>query len=225
MGIEEYAQSLAEAQREPSALPMPVQVTPEERAAHELTHHGKPAWCTHCVAGKDKEDAHFTVDEQSKAEHPILQVDYLFCTRSGERCPDDASKLMTCIAGVNTQTGHNLFACVARKGTNAFNRKVLTQWVREQQQPKVDLRSDSESPITALTALVQKELGHDKVITSTTPRFSHASLGAAENNNALCSASFRTWISALSEKYPTCSIDASSDIVSWLPRHISRLDV
>ena len=173
MSIEEYAQSLAEAQREPSSLPVPMQVTPEERAAHELTHHGKPAWCAHCVAGKDKEDAHFTVDEQSKAEHPILQVDYLFYTRSGERCPDDASKLMTCIAGVNTQTGHNLFACVARKGTNAFNRKVLTQWVREQQQPKVDLRSDSESPITALTALVQKELGHDKVITSTTPRFSH----------------------------------------------------
>ena len=78
MSIEEYAQSLAEAQRAPSALPMPVQVTPEERAAHELTHHGKPAWCTNCVAGKDKEDAHFTVDEQSKAE--LIALGTQVCT-------------------------------------------------------------------------------------------------------------------------------------------------
>ena len=54
MSIEEFALSQAQAAREPHSLPQPVAVSAEEKAAHELTHHGKPPWCTHCVAGKDK---------------------------------------------------------------------------------------------------------------------------------------------------------------------------
>ena len=100
---------------------------------------------------------------------------------------------------------------------------MLNQWIKEQQSALVELGTDSESPVTSLAEAVQQELGAEKVRLSTTPRFSHASLGAAESANSTSSGAFRTWLSCLQDEYPQSALDTSHTLSTWLPRHIAFL--
>eukprot|EP00973_Karenia_brevis_P095898 12429663-Karenia_brevis.AAC.1 len=62
---------------------MPKGPTEDEYNTHILTHLPYRNWCTHCVRGKKKNPPHNKTRDK-KREIPMVSMDYMFMTTSGE---------------------------------------------------------------------------------------------------------------------------------------------
>ena len=107
MSIAELGQLQEQAEQQPSVLPQPVQPTDEERAVHEMLHLGIPPWCERCVASKAKEDPHSLQSAEAKiSDTPVIQLDYCFYSRLGERVEQE-SRLVTCMSAKSASSIKN----------------------------------------------------------------------------------------------------------------------
>ena len=58
-------------------LPAPLQPTPEMVAAHNVSHVPFRSWCTACVRGRGRANAHRMIKDRNQDMIPVICMDYL----------------------------------------------------------------------------------------------------------------------------------------------------
>ena len=174
----------------PSALHQPITPAQEKIDLHNIHHLDVPPRCTSCVKSKAREYAHYRLTPEAEAsEMPMVQLDYLFFSRDGKLVELEV-QLVTCLSGINTQTSWPLFCMIPHKGK------------------RID-------DVFAVKALEHYCKTHCNWILRVTSQFD---LEAAEDNNAVQTAQFRTWMSSLQTRYPSNDLEENAHD-SHLPNH------
>ena len=168
---------------QPNLPGVPVGPSEEEKALHNATHCGPAPCCTHCIAGKAREDGHYSqIPRDIELGEKVVEMDYQFYSREGHLVEEE-SKLATTLTAYCMSTSSRFNIYVRHKGLDEFTVKSFSAWLKRLRRNVVIIKYDSEAPIKAFAEAVQKELGPDRVQLRPTPRYSSQSLGGGEGNN------------------------------------------
>ena len=168
---------VSEQTRVPKFQKAPVTPTPDQVAAHNLTHEPFADWCELCVAHRSRQDRHVPSTRTSSA-HSIISFDFGFSSRlEGER-----RLVFLCIHDRDT----GLIAAVPSMGKGgkyfAYWTTELTRFVISTQHKEIGLRCDGEPSTKSLMEACGKSckaLGI-KVHYEPSPVGDHQANGAAE---------------------------------------------
>ena len=134
---------VSEQTRVPKFQKAPVTPTPDQVAAHNLTHEPFADWCELCVAHRSRQDRHVPSTRTSSA-HSIISFDFGFSSRlEGER-----RLVFLCIHDRDT----GLIAAVPSMGKGgkyfAYLTTELTRFVISTQRKEIGLRCDGEYQVS-----------------------------------------------------------------------------
>ena len=164
--------------------------------------------------GKSKNDPHKR-NKTRESEVPVISIDYSFLTDK-----EDLQQMPT----LNMIDRHtNYFHCeiVPRKGADQHAATTLRTFLENTGYTKVVLKSDQESSILALIALVKSQT-RIQIVPEQSPAYDHASNGLIEQAICKSTAQQRTLRIAL-EMNTGQSIECNWDIVPWLARHSGNI--
>ena len=89
--------------RHGEAIPLPKDVSPQEKEQHELTHLPKAPWCESCTATKSREDTHKRADLKDIDDRVMVHIDFGYIT--GEpQSGDERAPSTTFLCAVESQT-------------------------------------------------------------------------------------------------------------------------
>ena len=159
--------------------PAPLPRLEQERRQHCLTHFPFRDWCKPCVFGRGKDDPHAaTARVEADDALPKVQMDFCFMESKGAGGDGKATGLtITCVS-----TGAIASSALPGKAMGAFLVGLVTQILAVWGYTDVVLWTDQEEAITAVVNEVAKRRNH-RTIHRRIARYSHASLGYAEQGN------------------------------------------
>ena len=184
--------------------------TPEERAAHMLTHLPYAAWCEDCVNGRGQDDPHKRRKE--KPEIPVVAVDYGFIVTRAE------DLYATILTMVDTKYQYIGASLVRQKGADEFSIQQLIKFGEELGHLNYELQSDGEPAIKALVQAFRPRSGATTLSYRQSPAHSHASNGSAEVTVKIVKGVMRTLCCAFARRYGL-RITVDSAILPWIVRH------
>jgi hypothetical protein len=198
-----------------AAPALPIVVGGEERRRHCLTHLPFRDWCGICVSAKAADPAHRRRPEGAPPTTPILQADFFFMNRRAGR--DKA----TGISLVCVTTGAVAGCGLPAKSKGIFVVEFLAAAIGEWGYLDVVLRTDNEPAIESITKALRDARKPHRTVLETVPRFSHASLGHAENANRMLEEAVRCILAALADYGKT--VTATDALFAWVLRHAAWL--
>ena len=215
------------------AKTIPDVVSKKEYDEDMLTHLPYRNWCSHCVAGKCREDGHFIRTSSNRAnEVPRISMDYCFLGRAlKNELPKEAGDLkkpesedqglLPVLVMVDQTTGCT-FSAVVTKGVNPYALHTVTEGLKFLgRQGKAILMTDGEHAIKALAEAAAKEMKGLQL--QHAPKGSHASNGAAERAILEVARQVRTLVHALETRYPGYRLKTEGHVFPWLVRHAGWL--
>ena len=229
----EPPEGISERPKQVRAKTIPDMVSKKEYDEHMLTHLPYRSWCSHCVAGKCREDGHFIRTSSNRAsEVPRISMRYCFLGRAlKSEIPKEAGNLkklesedeglLPVLVMVDQATGCT-FSAVVTKGVNSYALHVVTEGLKFLgRQGKAILMTDGEHAIKALAEAAAKEMKGLQL--QHAPKGSHASNGAAERAILEVARQVRTLVHALEARYPGYRLKTEGHVFPWLVRHASWL--
>ena len=194
-------------------LPQPRKPSPEEVAAHELTHLPYRSWCSHCVRGRGRADDHRPSD--GIREVPLISTDYLFLG-------DEAESKLTILTVYDSASGMTFANPVPSKGVmHAYPERALAGNLTLLGYRELRLRSDQEP---AILALKRKAVAHvtARVLLEESPIGDSQSNGAVERANANVQGLVRT-LKDSTERLASRKLPLECAAMTWLVRHAGWL--
>lgn len=164
--------------------------------------------------GRSKNDPHKR-NQTRESEVPIISIDYSFLT------DEESLQSMPTLNMIDRHT--NYFHCeiVPRKGADQHAATTLKNFIENTGYTKIILKSDQESSILALIALVKSQT-RIQLIPEQSPAYDHASNGLIEHAICKSTAQQRTLRTAL-EINTAQSLEGNWDTVPWLVRHSGNI--
>eukprot|EP00971_Amphidinium_carterae_P346544 6488066-Amphidinium_carterae.1 len=217
-GLEEMG-DMADLEREdrelPSAaeMPGPPSVTEEQRRHHELTHIPYQRWCTHCVRGKGREDAHRTKEALEASGPPIVQADFTFYT--------DGEVQVPVLGAIDSVYHRGMSVWLTHKGVvDDYATKCLQSFLQSLGFARGIVQVDAENSAVAVAkkAIENLEGWHWRH----TPVNSKQSNGMVERFHAEIQGAFRVNRCCLEARYGF-QLASHHPCLPWLLRHVNWL--
>ena len=210
----------------------PQRPSPEEVAAHELTHLTYAPWCAECVAGRGHEDSHRPTKGRVDAVQPLIALDYFFLggDKKKGKDPDTGSTPVGMVA-IDTSTGALWASMVIGKGATygIYPTMAVTSWLRELGHLHITMQTDGEPAIQSIVDSIKAKLASgtagvviDRVAVQASPVDSHGSNGSVERAVQTVRGLARTYIKCL-EKRCGQELPANSPWWCWAVRHAAWL--
>ena len=225
-------EELSAEEAQAKTLRQPLRPSPEEVAAHELSHLTYAPWCGDCVSGRGREDAHRPTGGRVDAIQPLIALDYFFLGGDRRKGKDKATDSTPVgLAAIDTSNGALWGSMVIGKGAafGTYPALALTSWLRELGHIHITLQTDGEPAIQSLVDLIRERLASgnagvviDRVAVQTSPVDSHASNGAVERSIQTLRGLARTYIAGL-ERRCGQELPANSVWWCWAMRHAAWL--
>ena len=178
----------------------------EERERHALCHLPFRNWCRICVCGRAKDEARGL---------PLLQAVFSFLGSQGDAVTATGITLVdtgSCRAGA---TG------IPLKAKAVYVVQFVCHMISEWGYTDTVVQSDQEPAITSVVEAVQRLRPH-RTLLRKSPRYSHASLGSAEQGNWAVEAMVRTLSEHVRERYGE-PIAPRGVVMAWAIRHAAWL--
>ena len=218
-GREEYEEEDSEEEQAEitaiKTMPLPHQPNVIDRIKHEVLHLPTEQWCTHCVAGKGTDEAHYTQTPKDEEDVHLVLFDYGFVKTEIDITP------LPLLVGEHANSGSGLALLCEKKGPQEIHAILeIEDWLNELGLiGLLRARTDSEPSIMAVIRQVAaRRIG--RTMLETTPVQSSSSLGAAERRIRTIVSQIRTLRSAVQELYGV-QIAVAHPIFGWLVRHAS----
>jgi hypothetical protein len=155
--------------------------------------------------------------EKEDEELPVIQLDYAFFSKTGERCKSE-SAMVAFLVAVDCERGACEATMVQKKGpSDKYACKSIATFLDGLGAKKLVVQGDGEPAMVAVIRKI-KQLASCEVIPRKTPRYSSKSNGRVEVTNKIIEGYFRTYKSFVEAQYDTV-VGLDSFILPWMIRH------
>jgi len=206
-------------------LKAPHQPTQREIDEHEVNHIPFRAWCSACVRGRAKSDAHHLIGDSEKQEAtiPVISVDYGFMGESGSLAEREVGSNSLPILIVKDRASKAIWSVpVPEKGaTHPYPTKMLLAILNSTGYRRIVLKSDQEPAILKLCEVV-KTGWPGEVVPESSPKYVSQSNGEVERAVQEVQGLSTTLRESLQQKLK-CTIDGTCCILAWLVLYASVL--
>lgn len=202
--------------RTPLRVTSPKKPSPEEVAAHELTHLPFRSWCSHCVRGRGRVADHRKQDGERGVDE--LHVDYCFMGSAD-------SETRTILVAKHIQTKALMGSVVPIKGaSHEFPAMRIKAFCKELGLEYSDLvvKGDQEASIQDLVREITRVRAPAKTIPEQSPVGSSQSNGHVERGIQGIGGQVRVLKDALEARLG-CKVPVDHDILAWLVEYAAVL--
>ena len=189
-----------------------------EQKVHELTHIPHADWCSHCIAGRGRADAHRSGNVEERT-NGVIQFDYCFASPEMTQVEDEAQSRVTILVAKDMDSGYPFATVVRRKGgLDSYAVEVMARWIDQLGLTDAYFQSDGEAAIKDLVRAVAKKCSMSRIRFRAAPKGSPSSNGGAEGTVKLIMSIVRVFISALHEQ---CGVleHPGHPLLVWMVRH------
>ena len=206
----------AEESQASKSLAGPHQPTQREIEEHEVSHLPFRSWCSACVRGRAKSQAHHLVDHKDDEAIPTISVDYGFMGKEGELGAKEVGSSLLPILIVKDRRSKAIWSVpVPAKGTtHPYPARALVNILDSMGYKRVILKSDQEASIKALCEVV-KNGWRGEVVPENSPKYESPSNGEVERAVQEIQGIATTFKEAVEQRIGT-SLAKELPILAWI---------